>query len=210
MPLIQSPLAFTLPWYDTWIPKGFWQEWVVPKGKILSNHNPTMPWITVDGEYINMIAYSPKPGSVKYTGDVFFPQFSEIGYSGQCVAFAKAVSDRRSTPSREWKPWISLPDFVKKPESKVLSQYQWMMIACFDGKTDYAQALASRKHVAILLKINYDAKWKPISIVVVDQNYYSFAPYTFYTGKIAKHTIDWWKSGQTWVSYAQNYHIVTI
>jgi hypothetical protein len=80
---------------------------------------------------------------------------------------------------------------VKTPEAKVLSKYQGMMIACFDGKSNYSLALANRKHVAILLKINFDATGKPKDIVVADQNYFSYAPYTQYAGKIAKHTIPW-------------------
>lgn len=157
MPLIQSPLAFTLPWYDAGIPKRYWQEGVVPGGKILSTHNPNIPGKPVDTEYLEMIAYSPTPGSVRYTGDEFYPQFSESGYVGQCVAFAKAVSDRRSTPSSEWKPGVSLIDFANTPAAKDLAKYQGMMVACFDGKSNYSLAIANRKHVAILLKINFNA-----------------------------------------------------
>lgn len=191
MPFIQSPLAFTLPWYDAGIPKGYWIDGVVPGGKILSSHNPSMPGKPVDTEYLEMIVYSPASGSVRYTGDEFYPQFSEAGYVGQCVAFAKAVSDRRSTPSSEWKPGISLIDFVNTSQAKDLSKYQGMMIACFDGKSNYSLALANRKHVAILLKINFNTFGKPVSIVVADQNYYSYVPYTQYIGKITKHTIPW-------------------
>ncbi len=75
---------------------------------------------------------------------------------GQCVAFAKAVSDRRSIPSSAWKPGISLIDYVNTQQAKDLSQYRGMMIACFDGKSDYSLALANRKHVAILLGINWN------------------------------------------------------
>lgn len=210
MPLIQSPLAFTLPWYDSGIPKGYWQEWVVPGGKILSTHNPSMLGKLVDTEYLGLITSHPHPGSVRYTGDEFFPQFSEAGYVGQCVAFAKAVSDRRSTPSSDWKPGVSLIDFANTPVAKDLTKYQGMMIACFDEKSNYSLALANRKHVAILLKINLNPVGKPISIVVVDQNYYSYAPYTQYKWKIAKHTIPWGIATQKWVGYARNYHVVNI
>lgn len=210
MPLIQSPLAFTLPWYDAGIPKGYWQEGVVPGGKILSTHNPSMPGKPVDTEYLGLIAYPPDAGSVRYTGDEFFPQFSEAGYTWQCVAFAKAVSGRRSTSSAEWLPGISLVDFAKTPDAKILSKYQGMMIACFDGKSNYSLALANRKHVAILLKINFDAGGKPKDIIVADQNYYNYAPYDFYAGKIAKHTIPWGTLTGKWVGYARNYHIVSI
>ena len=210
MPLIQSPLAFTLPWYDSGIPKGYWQEWVVPGGKILSTHNPSMLGKLVDTEYLGLITSHPHPGSVRYTGDEFFPQFSEAGYVGQCVAFAKAVSDRRSTPSSDWKPGVSLIDFANTPVAKDLTKYQGMMIACFDEKSNYSLALANRKHVAILLKINLNPVGKPISIVVVDQNYYNYAPYAFYTGRIAKHTILWGTTLQKWVAYARNYHIVNV
>jgi hypothetical protein len=210
MPLIQSPLAFTLPWYDAGIPKGYWIEGVVPWGKILRTTNPSMPGKPVDTEYLAMMAYSPVPGSVRYTGDLSYPQFSEIGYTGQCVAFAKAVSDRRSTPSSEWKPGISLIDFAKTPQSKDITQYRGMMIACFDGKSNYSLALANRKHVAILLKIERNTLGNPTGIIVADENYYNFPPYTAYTGKIAKHTIPWGTALQLWVGYARSYHIVII
>lgn len=210
MPLAQSPTAFTLPWYDAWIPKGYWQEWVVPAGKILMTVNPGAPGKPVDTEYLGLIAYPPNPGSVRYTGDEFFPQFSEAGYIGQCVAFAKAISDRRNNPTKDWKPGISLVDFSSTPDAKVLSKYQGMMIACFDGKSDYSLAAANRKHVAILLKINFNQTGKPESIVVVDQNYYNYAPYDFYAGKISKHTIPWGTPLQKWVAYARNYHIINI
>lgn len=39
-----------------------------------------MPGKPVDTEYIGLIAYPPDAGSVRYTGDEFFPQFSEAGY----------------------------------------------------------------------------------------------------------------------------------
>jgi hypothetical protein len=210
MPLIQSPLASTLPWYDTGIPKGYWQEGVVPWGKILMTMNPTMIRKPIDTEYLGLIAYSPNPGAVRYTGDEFFPQFSETGYTWQCVAFAKAVSDRRSISSAVWKPGISLIDYALKPEARILEKYRGMMIAYFDGKSNYSLAAADRKHVAILLKINFDTTGKPKDIVVADQNYYSYAPYTQYAGKIAKHTIPWGTLTQKWVGYARNYHIVNI
>jgi hypothetical protein len=71
-----------------------------------------------------------------------------------------------------------------------------MMIAYFDGKSNYALANPAKKHVAILLDIVRDKKGNPTSIVVVDQNYYSYAPYKQYAGKIAKHSIAWGKLGQ--------------
>jgi hypothetical protein len=210
MPLIHSPLAFTLPWYDAGIPRGYWEEGVVPGGRILRTMNPSMPGKSVDMEYLAMMAYSPMPGSVRYTGDSSYPQFSEVGYTGQCVAFAKAVSDRRSIGSSAWKPGISLIDFALTPASKDIAQYRGMMIACFDGKSDYSLASATRKHVAIFLKIELNSTWKPTGIIVVDENYYNFTPYTQYTGKIAKHTIPWGTVLGKWVGYARNYHIVNI
>lgn len=142
-------------------------------------------------EYLMMMAYNPNPGSVVYSGDSNYPQFSENGYNGQCVAFAKAVSDKRSTPSSEWKPGISLTDFVNSLGSQVPSSCQGMMIACFDGQTDYSLAAANKKHVAILLGVNRNPAGKPVSIIVVDQNYYNYAPYQMYMGRISKHTIPW-------------------
>ena len=65
------------------------------------------------------------------------------------------------------------------------------MIACFDGKSDYSLAAGNKKHVAILLKIERDSLGKPLNIVVADQNYYSYAPYAEYAGRIAKHRIPW-------------------
>jgi hypothetical protein len=43
---------------------------------------------------------------------------------------------------------------MKLPESQIPSAFQGLMIACFDGKTDYSLAAANKKHVAILLGIN--------------------------------------------------------
>ncbi|MBC7503988.1 hypothetical protein H7169_03375 [Candidatus Gracilibacteria bacterium] len=210
MPLIQSPLAFTLPWYDTGIPSGYWQTSVVPGGKILLTTNLSIPNKPVDTEYLSMMAYSPAPGSVRYTGDMTYPQFSENGYIGQCVAFAKAVSDQRSTPSSAWKPGMSLIDYINTPQARDLTHHRGMMIASFDGKSNYSLALANRKHVAILLGINWNTAGKPTGIIVADQNYYSYAPYLQYMGKIAKHTIPWGHATQSGVGYARCYHIVNI
>lgn len=149
----------------------------------------------VDTEYLYMMAYNPNPGTVSYTPDGVYPQFSEsalgAAYRGQCVALAKAMVDKREMPTSQWKPIQSLADFVATPESHLPSLYQGMMIACFDGKPNYSLAAANRKHVAILLDITRSANGKPKSITVVDQNYYSYAPYTQYKGKIARHTIPW-------------------
>ena len=201
----QSPFSNIRPFLDIGIPAKYWKTGVVPNGKILTTGNPS-----IDMEYLLMMAYHPKPGSVSYTGNSEYPQFSEVWYIGQCVAFAKAVSDRRTTPSSEWKPGVSLVDFVNLPESKIPSSFQGLMIACFDGKTDYSLAAGNKKHVAILLGINRNTAWKPVSIIVVDQNYYNFAPYLAYAQKISKHTIPWGTVAQKWVWYARNYHIVNI
>lgn len=183
---IQSPFAHVRPFLDVGIPAKYWKTGVVPGGKILTTGNPG-----VDMEYLMMMAYNPNPGSVVYSGDSNYPQFSETGYPGQCVAFAKAVSDKRSTPTSEWKPGVSLIDFVNLPESHIPSLRQGMMIACFDGQMNYSLAAANKKHVAILLGVNRNSAGKPVSIIVVDQNYYNYAPYQMYMGKIAKHTIPW-------------------
>lgn len=182
----QSPFAHVRPFLDVGIPAPYWKTGVGPGGKILTTGNPS-----IDMEYLMMIAYNPNPGSVVYSGDAQFPQFSENGYTGQCVAFAKAISDKRSTPSSEWKPGMSLAEFVNSPGSQSPSSCYGMMIACFDGQTDYSLAAANKKHVAILLAVNRNPAGKPVSIIVVDQNYYNYSPYLMYTGKISKHTIPW-------------------
>ncbi len=202
---IQSPFANVRPFLDVGIPAKYWKTGLVPAGKILTTGNPS-----VDMEYLMMMAYNPNPGSVIYSGDSQFPQFSETGYPGQCVAFAKAVSDKRSTPTSEWKPGISLIEFVNSPGSQVPSACHGMMIACFDSQMNYSLAAANKKHVAILLGVNRNSAGKPVSIIVVDQNYYNFAPYQMYTGKIAKHTIPWGTATQKWTGYARNYNIVNI
>ncbi len=201
----KSPFANVRPFLDVGIPAKYWKTGVVPAGKILTTGNPS-----VDMEYLMMMAYNPNPGSVVYSGDSQFPQFSETGYPGQCVAFAKAVSEKRSTPTSEWKPWVSLMDFVNLPGSQVPSSCYGMMIACFDGQMNYSLAAANKKHVAILLGVNRNSAGKPVSIIVVDQNYYNYSPYQMYTGKIAKHTIPWGTAIQKWTGYARNYHIVNI
>ncbi len=53
---------------------------------------------------------------------------------------------------------MSLVDFCNSPESYLPSSYQGLVIACFDGQSNYALADANRKHVAILLEIARDAK----------------------------------------------------
>lgn len=202
---IQSPSANIHPFLDVGIPAKYWKTGVVPNGKILTTGNPS-----VDMEYLMLMAYNPNPGSVIYSWDGEYPQFSENGFSGQCVAFTKAVSDMRSTPTSAWKPWLSLIELVNLSQFKSPTSYRGMMIACFDGNTDYSLAEPHKKHVAILLGINKNALGKVVSIIVVDQNYYSYAPYQMYTGKIAKHTIPWWTDKQKWVWYARSYHIVNI
>lgn len=205
---LQSPYANVLPFLSG-IPSKYWKSGVVPWGSILTVGSPA-----VDTEYLYLMAYNPSPGTVSYTPDAGYPQFSEsalgVSYRGQCVALAKAIADKRETPTSQWKPFQSLTDFIATPESHLPSLYQGMMIACFDGKPNYALAAANRKHVAILLDITRDSSGKPKSITVVDQNYYNYAPYAQYAGKIARHVIPWGTATQKWVAFARNYHIVGI
>ncbi len=208
MQSLQSPYANVLPFLSG-IPKRYWKEGVVPSGSILTIGSPG-----VDMEYLTLMAYSPNPGTVSYTPTGIYPQFSESvmwpQYAGQCAAFAKVVSDKRNTATDKWKPGQSLMDFVLTPESHLPSEYEWLVIACFDGKPNYSLATANRKHVAILLDIARDAWGNPTGIVVVDQNYYSFAPYSQYAGTIARHIIPWGKVTQKWVGYARSYTIVNL
>ncbi len=205
---IKSSSANILP-FVSGIPLKYWKQWAVPGGTVLTTGNPG-----IDLEHLYMIVYSPNPGTVSYTGDMQYPQFSEqaLGsqYHGQCAAFAKAVCDVRSTPTSSWIPYQSLEDFMIWIESHTSNSYQWIMIACFDGKSNYALADSDRKHVAIIVDIIRYADGKPKAIVVIDQNYYNFNPYKWYSWKIAKHIIVWGTPGQKWVGYARNYHIVGI
>ena len=202
---IQSPSANIHPFLDVGIPAKYWKTGAVPNGKILITGSPS-----VDMEHLMLMAYHPNPGSVVYSGDGAYPQFSETGYLGQCVAFAKAVSDTRSTPTSAWKPWLSLLDLVNSPQFQDPGSYRWLLIACFDEKADYSLAAWNKKHVAILLGINKNPLGKVVSIIVVDQNYYNYSPYQLYTGKISKHTIPWWTDKQKWTGYARNYNVVNI
>jgi hypothetical protein len=205
---IQSPYSNILPFLSG-IPDIYWKKWVVPNGQILMTGTPG-----IDDEYLYMMVHTPNSGTVSYTGDTLYPQFSEwslgTAYKGQCAAFAKVVADRRSLSTDKWLPGVSLVDFCNSPEWRLPSLYQGMMIAYFEGKQNYALANPAKKHVAILLDILRDQKGNPTGILVVDQNYYSYAPYMQYTGKIAKHSIAWGKLGQKWVGVARSYHIVTI
>lgn len=205
---LQSPYANILPFLSS-IPPKYWKSGVVPWGSILTIGSPP-----VDTEHLYLMAYHPNPGTVSYTPDGIYPQFSESAlgnaYRGQCVALAKVISDKRSMSTDKWKPLQSLTDFINSPESNLPSLYQGMMIACFDGKENYALAAANRKHVAILLDITRDGTGKVKSITVIDQNYYNYAPYTQFTGKIARHTIPWGTATQKWVAFARNYHIVGV
>ncbi len=203
-----SPFSNVLPFFSG-IPEKYWKWGVVPNGKVLLTGTPT-----IDDEYLYMMVHTPHPWTVSYTGDSIYPQFSEAAlgaqYAGQCVAFAKVISDKRTVATDTWISGLRLDAFVKSPESPLPSSYQWLVIACFDGQSNYALARWNKKHVAILLDITRDTWWIPTSITVVDQNYYSYSPYTHYVGKIAKHTIPWGSMSQKWVGYARNYSIVNI
>ena len=203
-----SPFANVLP-FLSWIPEKYWKSGVVPGGSILMTGKPS-----VDDEHLYMMVHAPTQWTVSYTGDSMYPQFSEIAlgsqYRGQCAAFAKCVSWQRTLSTDKWLPWQSLIDFCLSPESLLPSSYQWLVIACFDGQANYALAAPNRKHVAILLDITRDTKGKPKSIIVIDQNYYSYPPYTQYKGKIARHVIPWGTLNQKWVGYARGYSIVNV
>jgi hypothetical protein len=126
------------------------------------------------------------------------------------VALAKAISGKRNMATDKWFPWQNLTDFCNTPESMLPSSYQWLMIAYFDGKLNYSLANPAKKHVAIVLDILRDPSGKPKSILVIDQNYYSTGQYIQYTGKIARHTIPWWRVNAKWVAVARSYNIVQI
>jgi hypothetical protein len=206
---LQSPYPNILPFLET-IPKPYWKS--LPGGSILLSKKVGWAVADIDNEYLYLLAYGPEQGTVTYTGDSIYAQFSEVstGYNGQCVALAKAISGKRNMATDKWLPWQSLWDFCNTPDSILPSSYQWLIIAYFDGKPNYALANPAKKHVAILLDIVRDSSWKPKSIIVIDQNYYSYAPYQKYAGRIAKHSISWWTVIQKWVAAARSYNIVTI
>ena len=205
---IQSPYSNILPFTEG-IPSGYWKT--LPGGAILLSKKTWSAVADIDNEYLYLLAYGPDQWTVTYTGDSTYAQFSEVvtGYPGQCVALAKAISGKRNMATDKWLPGQLLTDFVASPESILPSEYQWLMIAYFDGKPNYSLVNPAKKHVAILLDIIRDASGKPKSIVVIDQNYYCYAPYQMYTGKISKHTIPWWTANQKWVAAARSYHIVS-
>lgn len=206
---LQSPYPNILPFIET-IPPAYWKN--IPGWSILLSKRPWNGVADIDSEYLYLLAYHPEPGTVSYTWDTTYAQFSEVatGYNGQCVALAKAISGKRNIATDKWLPGQSLADFCASPESILPSSYQWLVIAYFDGKPNYSLAAPAKKHVAILLDIIRDASWKPKNIVVVDQNYYCYAPYQMYAGKISKHIINWWRSNQKWVAAARSYYIVSI
>ncbi|MBP9779680.1 hypothetical protein KBD33_03615 [Candidatus Gracilibacteria bacterium] len=206
---IQSPYPNILPFLET-IPKGYWKS--VSGGNILLSKRAGGVSADIDTEYLYLLVYGPDLGTVSYTGDSVYPQFSEvaIGSNGQCVALAKAIAGKRSIPTEKWLPGMNLSDFCNTPESILPSSYEGLMIAYFDGKPNYALANPAKKHVAILLDIVRDANGKPKSILVIDQNYYSIPPYTQYSGKIARHTIPWGRVGSKGVAVARSYNIVQI
>ena len=119
---LQSPYANVLPFLQT-IPAKYWKQGVVPGGAILMTASPP-----IDDEYLYMMVHSPNPGTLSYTGDSMYPQFSEAAlgaqYAGQCAAFAKVVSDMRSTPTDKWLPGLSLAEFSTTMESQLPSEYQ--------------------------------------------------------------------------------------
>lgn len=211
MLILQSPYPNILPFLSS-IPSGYWR--LLPWGAILLSKRVGSSVADIDTEYLYLLAYSPDAGTVSYTGDTTYAQFSEaalgVPYRGQCVALAKAISGKRNTPTDKWLPWESLASFCMTPESYLPSSYQGLMIAYFDGKPNYALAAPNKKHVAILLDITRSPNGTPKSITVIDQNYYCYAPYEKYAGKIAKHTISWWLANQKWVASARSYHIVGV
>ncbi len=206
---LQSPYPNILPFLSG-IPTPYWKS--LPGGAILLSKKVGWTVANIDTEYLYLLAYGPDQGTVSYTWDGTYAQFSEVvtGYPGQCVALAKAVAGKRNMATDKWLPWQKLVDFCNSPESMLPSSYQWLMIAFFDSKPNYSLANPAKKHVAILLDIIRDASGKPKSITVIDQNYYCYAPYQMYAGKIAKHTINWWTATQSWVAAARSYHIVNI
>ncbi len=194
------------------IPLSYWAP--VPNGAILLSKKPWWTVAEIDTEYLYLLACVPDPGTVSYTGDSIYAQFSEIAigsqYKWQCVALAKAISGKRNTPTDKWLPGVTLSEFCATPESMLPSSYVGLMIAYFDGKSNYALAAADKKHVAILLDITRDTQGKPKSITVVDQNYYCYPPFEKYAGKIAKHTMLWGTAVQKWVAIARSYRIVNV
>ncbi len=208
---LQSPYPNILPFLSG-IPLSYWIS--VQNGSILLSKKSGWTVADIDTEYLYLLAYAPDPGTVSYTGDSIYAQFSEVAigsqYKWQCAALAKAISGKRNIPTDKWLSWMSLADFCFLPESMLPYSYQGLMIAYFDGKPNYALAASDKKHVAILLDITRDTQWNPKSITVVDQNYYSYPPFEKYAGKIAKHTIPWWTLVQKWVAAARSYRIVNI
>ncbi len=206
---LQSPYPNILPFLST-IPAPYWKS--LPGGAILLSKRTWGAVADIDNEYLYLLAYGPDQGTVTYTWDAKYAQFSEIvtGYPGQCVALAKAIAGKRNMATDKWLPWEKLQDFSSSPESMLPSSYQGLMIAYFDSKPNYSLANPAKKHVAILLDIIRDASGKPKSIIVIDQNYYCYAPYQMYAGRIAKHAISWWTATQKWVAAARSYNIVNI
>ncbi len=206
---LQSPYPNILPFIET-IPLAYWKS--IPGWSILLSKRSGSGVADIENEYLYLLSNSPDKANVSYTGDATYAQFSEVmtGYNGQCVALAKILSGKASTPTDKWLPGMNLWDFCNTPESMLPSSYQWLVIAYFDGKPNYSLAAPNKKHVAILIDIVRDAKWKPKSITVIDQNYYCYAPYQMYAGRIAKHTISWWTTTKKWVAAGRSYNIVNI
>ena len=119
---LKSPYPNVLPFIQS-IPAKYWKQGIVPGGTILVTGSPS-----VETEYLFMMSSSPNPGTVSYTGDSLYPQFSEaamgVQYAGQCAAFAKVVSDKRSLPTDKWIRGQSLLDFSLLMESRLPSELQ--------------------------------------------------------------------------------------
>lgn len=100
---LQSPYPNILPFLET-IPKTYWKS--LPGGVILLSKRTGGAAPDVDSEYLYLLAYGPDQGTVSYTGDNTYAQFSEVvtGYPGQCVALAKAISGKRNMATDKWLP----------------------------------------------------------------------------------------------------------
>ncbi len=146
------------------------------------------------------------PGSSWYKEYVAgFPSFTELyGNQGQCVAFAKAMTQDTNGAVATWKASdYVIPQVSQWYYSDISSQYAGKMVAYFGNNvpigTGYPpNSYTSTGHVGIFLKYAYTQELVPgtlyyryriIGFWIADENYEGTANSNNPDGKIRKHLI---------------------
>lgn len=154
-------------------------------------------------------------------GSYSYQRLSEIGFPqvGQCVAFAKAMTDAPSSPN--WYRGTKLMDLLTPVSISGYQLKSWMptlvpgtMIAHFGSigsKSPYSDN-STDPHVAIFLSWSYNPQGYIDGIYVVDQNlvWNMTGVSGSFGGLIQKHKIPLFSTSTNKTYSASNYHIVDV